>query len=82
MFRKYFEEKEKNSKVMTTIAVVSAVVATAASAFVVYKTVKNKFKITPEHPRMLGRITIDGEKAIMLDTTGNGEVDTIIIDEE
>ena len=82
MFRKYFEEKEKNSKAMATIAVISAVVATAASAVVVYKTVKNKLKITPEHPRMLGRIQIDGENAIMLDTTGNGEVDTIIIDEE
>ncbi len=82
MFRKYFEEKEKNAKAVTVIAVIGAVVAVGAAAFATYKVVKEKTKVSPLRPRMLGRIAIDGEDAIMLDTTGNGEVDTIIIDED
>ena len=61
MFRKYFEEKEKNSKLMATVAVISAIATTAAAAVVVYKTVKSKLKVTPERPRVLGRIDMNGD---------------------
>ena len=81
--RTYFEEKEKKSKAMAAVAVIGAVVATAAAGAVIYKAFKSK--VTPERPRVLGRIDMNGDgqlDATMLDTTGDGEVDTIVIDEE
>lgn len=82
--RAYFEEKEKKSKAMAAVAVIGAVVATVGAAVVVCKAIKSKMKITPERPRVLGRIDMNGDgelDATMLDTTGDGEVDTIVIDD-
>lgn len=82
MFRKYFEEKEKKATALEVVAIVGAIVATVAAAFAVYKVVKEKFKVSSKNPKMLGTIEMDGDDAIMLDTTGDGEVDTIIINED
>ena len=83
--KKYYEAKEERSKLVTVLAIIGAVASVVAGAFIVYKVVKAKTKVSPKNPKMLGRIDMDGDgilDAIMLDTTGDGEVDTIIIDKE
>ena len=83
--RKYYEAKTERSKAMTALAIIGAIASVVAGAFIIYKVVKAKTKVSPKNPRMLGRIDMDGDgvlDAIMLDTTGDGEVDTIIIDKE
>lgn len=72
--------KEKKSPLKAIIITVSAVIAVLAAAAVVYKLYSKKIK-----SMILGRVDIDGDgeaDAIMLDTTGNGEIDTIIISSE
>ena len=74
----FFIVKKKKSPWKTIIIVVSAVVAALAAAAVVYKIWGNKIR-----SKIIGQVELDGEsEAIMLDTTGNGEVDTIVINTE
>ena len=74
----FFIVKKKKSPWKTIIIVVSAVVAAFAAVAVAYKIWGNKIR-----SRIIGQVELDGEsEAIMLDTTGNGEVDTIVINTE
>ena len=74
----FFIVKKKKSPWKTIIIVISAVVAALAAAAVAYKLWGNKIR-----SKIIGQVELDGEsEAIMLDTTGNGEVDTIIINTE
>ncbi len=70
-------EKER-SPLKTVLKFTTAVFAIGAACAIAYKYIEKKYNST-----ILGRIDLDGDglaEAIMLDTTGNGEVDTIIID--
>ncbi len=73
----FFVVKKKKSPLKLIIVIVSAIIAIATAILVAYKFIINKTKA-----KFLGRVDIDGDgetEAVMLDTTGNGEVDTIII---
>ena len=73
----FFVVKKKKSPLKLIIVIVSSIIALAAAILVAYKFIINKTRAT-----FLGEVDIDGDgetEAVMLDTTGNGEVDTIII---
>ena len=68
-------EKER-SPLRVILKFSTAVFAIGAACAIAYKYIESKYRST-----VLGRIDLDGDgEAIMLDTTGNGEVDTIVID--
>ncbi|MBR3879656.1 MAG: hypothetical protein IKJ24_06025 [Clostridia bacterium] len=70
--------EEDKSPLRTILRFVTAVLTIGAACAVAYKYLEKKYSA-----KVLGRIDLDGDgvaEAIMLDTTGNGEVDTIIID--
>ncbi len=72
-------EKER-SPLRTVLKFTTAVLAIGAACTVAYKYIEKKYSST-----ILGRIDLDGDgeaEAVMLDTTGNGEVDTIVINTE
>lgn len=72
--------KKGRSCLKTVAIIVSTLAAAAAVAFVVYKLLQKK-----NQSEVLGAVDIDGDgeaDAIMLDTTGNGEVDTIVFNVE
>lgn len=76
----FFVLKKKKSPIKTIAAVASAVVATATAAAIVYKTVKSK-----KRSDVIGGMDLNGDgsnDAVMLDTTGNGEIDTIVLNAE
>ena len=76
----FFIVKKKKSPWKTIIIVVSSVVAVLAAAAVAYKIWGNKIR-----SKIIGEVDLDGDgesEAFMLDTTGNGEVDTIVINTE
>lgn len=74
--------KKKKSPVVAIVIAVCAVAAAAAAAYVVYKKFGDKIKtMLFDKTKVLGVVDIDGADAVMLDTTGNGEVDTIILSE-
>ncbi len=69
--------EEKRSALKTAMTIVTAVATVLVAAVAVYKFIENKLS-----PDIIGRVDINGDgfaDAIMLDTTGNGEVDTIIL---
>lgn len=74
----YIVVEGDKSPLRTILRFATAVLAIAGACAVAYKYLEKKYSA-----RVLGRIDLDGDgvaEAIMLDTTGNGEVDTIIID--
>ena len=73
----YFVVKKKKAPGKSIFVALSALVTAATAATVAYKFLKNKTA-----SKVLGHVDIDGDgeaEAIMLDTTGDGMVDTIII---
>ena len=75
---RYIVVEGDKSPLRTVLRFTTAVLAIAAACAVAYKYLERKYSA-----KVLGRIDLDGDgiaEAIMLDTTGNGEVDTIIID--
>ena len=71
------EKKKRKSPLKIILTVVSIVAVIAAAYAIVYKYLESKYR-----SKILGKTDLDGDgeaDAIMLDTTGNGEVDTIII---
>lgn len=84
MFQSYYREKEERSKLLTFLAVIGAACAIGAIIFAAYKIISKKVKVGPHNPKTLDRVDMNGDgvfDTVMLDTTGNGEVDTIIIDD-
>ena len=74
----YIVVEEDRSPLRTILRFATAVLAIGAACAVAYKYLEKKHS-----SKVLGRIDLDGDgvaEALMLDTTGNGEVDTIIID--
>lgn len=74
----YFVVDDGKSPLRTVLRFITAVLAIAGACAVAYKYLEKKYS-----SRILGRIDLDGDgipEAIMIDTTGNGEVDTIILD--
>ena len=74
----YIVVEGDKSPLRTILRFITAVLAIAGACAVAYKYLEKKYSA-----RVLGKIDLDGDgvaEAIMLDTTGNGEVDTIIID--
>lgn len=74
----YIVVEEERSPLRTILRFATAVLAIGAACAVAYKYLEKKYSA-----KVLGRIDLDGDgvaEALMLDTTGNGEVDTIIID--
>lgn len=72
--------EEDKSPLRMILRFVTAVLAIGAACAIAYKYLEKKYSA-----RILGRIDLDGDgipEAIMIDTTGNGEVDTIILDTE
>jgi len=77
---RYIVVDEGHSPLRTVLRFATAVLAIVAACAVAYKYLERKYSA-----RILGRIDLDGDgvpEAIMIDTTGNGEVDTIILDTE
>lgn len=74
----YLIVDDGKSPLRTILRFATAVLAIAGACAVAYKYLEKKYS-----SRILGRIDLDGDgiaEAIMIDTTGNGEVDTIILD--
>jgi hypothetical protein len=72
---------EKKRSTFKTVLIVLAVLAAIGGAiFIAYKLWGDKFKAFKS--KVIGKVDLDGDgetDAIMLDTTGNGEIDTIVI---
>ncbi len=69
--------EEKKSPLKTIFLIVTTVATVLVTAIAVYKFIENKIM-----PKIVDRVDIDGDgqaDAIMLDTTGNGEIDTIVL---
>ncbi len=69
--------EEKRSALKTAMTVVTAIATVMVAIVVVYKFIENKLM-----PKIIDRVDVDGDgltDAIMLDTTGNGEIDTIVL---
>lgn len=78
-FVKFFKRKKKKSTFKVVLIVAGVVVAVAAALVVAYKLWGKKLL---NSRKVLGEVDLDGDgetDALMLDTTGNGEVDTIVI---
>lgn len=77
---RYIVVDEGHSPLRTILRFTTAVLAIGAACAVAYRYLEKKYSA-----RILGRIDLDGDgvpEAIMIDTTGNGEVDTIVLDTE
>ncbi len=78
-FPEIFVVKKKKSPLKIILIIVGAVVAAVAAIAVVYKLWGEKLL---KAKKVIGEVDLNGDgeaDAVMLDTTGNGEVDTIII---
>ena len=74
--------KKKKSPVVKIVVIVSAVVAAGVALFTIYKLFGDKIK---SKVKVMGAVDIDGDgetDAIMLDTTCDGEIDTIVLNSE
>ena len=79
-FCNLFRKNKKKSTLKIVLIVIGAVLAVATALFVAYKIWGHK--LFKAKKRVIGEIDLDGDgaaDAVMLDTTGNGEVDTIVI---
>ncbi len=71
--------EEKKSPIKAFFMLATAIAAVLVAIVVVYKFIENKLT-----PKVIDRVDLNGDgsaDAIMLDTTGNGEVDTIVLTE-